>query len=87
MLIYDDLAPRDRVTVFDGGVPAATPELSTAEPLREVVRHFVACIGRTERPISDGATGLRVVRQLEAADRSMREDGRPVQLEPEWALA
>jgi predicted dehydrogenase len=86
MLIYDDLAPRDRVTVFDGGTPA-TPELSTAEPLREVVRHFVACINRAERPISDGATGFRVVRQLEAADRSMREHGRPVQLDPEWAFA
>lgn len=86
MLIYDDLAPRDRVTVFDGGLPA-TPELSTAEPLREVVRHFVACINRAERPISDGATGFRVVRQLEAADRSMREHGRPVELDPEWAFA
>ena len=87
MLIYDDLATRDRVTVFEGGVPVATPELGTAEPLREMVRHFVACIARAERPISNGATGLRVVRQLEAADRSMREHGRPVELDPVWAFA
>lgn len=87
MLVYDDLAPENRVTVFDGGAPVATPKLDATEPLHEVIRHFVSWIARAEGPISDGAAGLRVVRLLEAADLSMREDGRPVQLDPQGAPA
>ena len=60
MLVYDDLAPVNRVTLFAGGTAKATPTLDTTEPLREVIRHFVSCIARAERPISDGAMGLRV---------------------------
>jgi predicted dehydrogenase len=83
VLVYDDLAPVDRVTVFAGSTAMATPTLDTTEPLREVIRHFGSCIARAERPISDGAMGLRVVRMLEATDRSLRDGGRPVRLDPE----
>jgi predicted dehydrogenase len=87
MLVYDDMASVNPVTVFDQGVPVATPELTAGEPLREVIRHFVSCITHAQRPITDGAAGLRIVRQLEASDLSMQENGRPVELDLQEVLA
>ena len=56
------------------------PQLDVTEALRFEARHFVRCIEQGQRPTSDGEAGLRVVRVLEAAQRSMAEHGRPVEL-------
>jgi predicted dehydrogenase len=56
------------------------PTVSFSEPLHEEGRHFIECIRDGSQPLSDGACGLRVVRVLEAADRSLTEGGRPVTL-------
>jgi predicted dehydrogenase len=52
-----------------------SPHIEAGEPLQEVVRHFAACIREEKRPLSDGSLGLRVVRLLEAATRSLRAQG------------
>ncbi len=57
--------------------------VSAEEPLNEVCRHFLDCIRHGKKPLSDGDQGLRVVRILEAATRSLREDGRMVRLDME----
>ena len=57
------------------------PRLDTTEALRTEVSHFIDCVERGARPISDGAAGLRVVEMLEAASRSLLEGGRAVALE------
>lgn len=56
------------------------PNLDLTEALRTEALHFVGCIERGERPISDGEAGLRVVRVLEAASRSLAGRGRLVEL-------
>jgi predicted dehydrogenase len=56
------------------------PKLDLTEALQLEAAHFVACIEGRERPLTDGAAGLRVVRIMEAATRSMGEQGRPVDL-------
>jgi predicted dehydrogenase len=56
------------------------PKLDLTEALRLEVSHFLDCVARGERPLTDGEAGLRVVRIMEAATRSMREQGRPVEL-------
>lgn len=56
------------------------PRLETTEPLRTEAEHFLACIKSGARPLSDGEAGLRVVRVLEAAEQSLREDSRLVQV-------
>lgn len=58
------------------------PVLDTVEPLRAQLAHFLACIANGGCPTSDGRMGREVVRVLEAADRSRREDGRWVMLPP-----
>ena len=52
-----------------------SPHIEPGEPLQAVVRHFAECIREGKRPLSDGALGLRVVRLLEAATRSIRAQG------------
>jgi predicted dehydrogenase len=45
------------------------------EPLQNVVRHFADCILEGKEPLTDGEAGLRVVRILEAAQRSIKAQG------------
>ncbi len=56
------------------------PQLDLTEALKTEARHFVECIEQGQKPISDGGSGLRVVRILEAATQSMVEKGRPIEL-------
>jgi predicted dehydrogenase len=56
------------------------PRLDLTEALQLEVAHFVRCIEGAERPVTDGEAGLRVVRILEAATASMRQQGRPIAL-------
>ena len=59
-----------------------SPQLDATEALQTEVRHFLRCLEEGERPITGGEAGLQVVRVLEAATRSMKERGRPVELPP-----
>jgi predicted dehydrogenase len=56
------------------------PRLDMKEALAVEAAHFVRCIDEKKQPISDGPAGLRVVQILEAASRSMRLRGAPVEL-------
>ncbi len=56
------------------------PRLESAEALRTEVAHFVSCIEGNGVPITDGASGLRVVRLVEAASASMNDRGRLIEL-------
>jgi predicted dehydrogenase len=52
-----------------------SPQLGLAEALQTEARHFIECIDRRKTPTTDGHAGLRVVRLLEAATRSMAQQG------------
>jgi predicted dehydrogenase len=56
------------------------PKIPQGEPLENEVQHFVDCISRGHRPRSDGQSGLRVARWIEAASRSIQLRGAPVEL-------
>jgi predicted dehydrogenase len=56
------------------------PQLDGTEALRVEAREFVRCIEDKAPVLTDGEAGLRVVRLLEAATRSMAERGRLVEL-------
>lgn len=56
------------------------PRIRTAEPLAEECRHFLDCIETRTQPRSDGLEGLRVLRVLDAAQRSLEKSGAPVKL-------
>jgi predicted dehydrogenase len=52
-----------------------SPHVEPGEPLQAVVTHFAECVRDHKPPLSDGQQGLRVVRLLEAATRSIRAQG------------
>jgi predicted dehydrogenase len=56
------------------------PHLAAEEALKIETEHFIECIQRGSRPISDGLSGLQVLRILEASSRSIAAHGTPVEL-------
>jgi len=55
-----------------------SPPLESYEPLRAECRDFVESIQTCKRPLSDGQSGLAVVRVLESASRYLQNGGRSV---------
>lgn len=56
------------------------PRIKITEPLRIECQHFIDCVRDHKQPLSDGKDGLRVVQVLEAAQESMKNGGKPVNL-------
>jgi len=52
-----------------------------AEPLRNECAHFLGCMKNGGRPVTDGQEGLRVLRILNASQRSLDENGGKVCLD------
>jgi predicted dehydrogenase len=91
MATFDDMELERKVTVYDKGFDedfssygeyiarsggAWSPQISNEEPLRIECTHFIECVRTGARPRSDGRSGLRVVRVLEALQRSLEESSR-----------
>jgi predicted dehydrogenase len=56
------------------------PKIDMTEPLKIECQHFLDCIKDNKTPQTDGENGLRVVRVLEAAQKSGEQDGIPVEI-------
>jgi predicted dehydrogenase len=56
------------------------PKVEQIEALKREANYFIDCVSRNQNPFNDGVAGLRVVRLLEAAGRSLQQRGRPVEL-------
>ena len=54
------------------------PYIRVGEPLRIECEHFLRCVRERTQPLSDGQDGLRVVKVLQAASDSLRQNGAPV---------
>ena len=91
MATFDDMAIEGKLTIYDKGFDEDvrtygeyitrtgdifSPRIPNFEPLRLECEHFVNCIRTGERPRSDGASGLRVVRVLEKLQQSLEASAR-----------
>jgi predicted dehydrogenase len=56
------------------------PKLDSTEALHYVCDEFLGAIAEKRRPLTDGHSGLRVVRLLEAAQQSISQQGRAIKL-------
>jgi predicted dehydrogenase len=56
------------------------PKVDQTEALKAACEYFIACIQDNKQPFNDGQAGLEVVQMLEAADKSIRERGRIIEL-------
>ena len=54
-----------------------SPKIDSYEPLQAEVDDFLRAVQEGTQPRADGLSGLRVVRVLEAAERSLENGGRP----------
>jgi predicted dehydrogenase len=66
------------LTLRDGDI--WVPKVPFAEPLKLEAEHFLDCVRTPATPRTDGEEGLWVVRILVAAQSSMEQDGKPVEL-------
>jgi len=98
MAVFDDMATREKLRLYDKGVDRPPeyasygesltiregdifiPRLPNVEPLAAELAHFVKVARGTEPPRAGAADGVRVVRVLEAASRSLAAAGAPVTL-------
>jgi predicted dehydrogenase len=86
MATFDDMELERKVTVYDKGFDHHissygeyitrsgdiwSPHVSNREPLRLECEHFIECIRERRLPRSDGGSGLRVVRVLEALQQRL----------------
>jgi predicted dehydrogenase len=54
------------------------PHQKVEEPLRVECQHFLDCVRDRRQPLTDAADGLRVIKVLQAAQKSLKADGVPV---------
>lgn len=91
MAVFNDGEPWDRkllvyphLVSWKGDVPttqkaeAESAPLEEGEPLKLECRHFLDCVSEGATPKTDGREGVRVLRVLQAAQRSLDRVGEPV---------
>lgn len=57
------------------------PHIRMTEPLSNECAHFIECVANDLTPLSDGRNGLAVVSVLEAAQRSLENNGEQVRVQ------
>ena len=91
MATFDDMDLERKVTVYDKGFDERSgsygeyitrsgdiwsPQIPAVEPLRVECAHFIEAVREGRTPRSDGESGLRVVRVLEALQQSLDASAR-----------
>ena len=99
MIVYNDLEPSDKLSVYDKGVDVIAnnisnsdnlvnykigdtnmPNLKNKEALALAVDEFINSIYSGMPPLTDGINGLNVVKILEAANKSLNKNGKPISI-------
>ena len=94
MAVFDDVRKTEKLQIYDKKIDlvngqfvaekptARTVDFPPDEPLLLECRHFLECIATRQTPRTDGHDGWRVLKVLEASQRSLSMNGEPVQLQP-----
>lgn len=56
------------------------PRLDTTEALQTEALHFIDCVENSRQPETDGPAGLRLINMIEAAETSLRDRGRLIEI-------
>jgi predicted dehydrogenase len=99
MAVFDDMASREKLRIYDKGVDRPPeyrsygeslsiregdifiPRVPNTEPLSAQLQHFIRVARGEEIPRADARDGVRTVRVLEAATRSLSQAGAPISVE------
>ena len=84
MVVFDDVST-EKLLIYpheiewrEGKIPIAqkadcqTVPIESGEPLRNELDHFVECVESRRKPLTDGVEGLRVLKVLDAAEKSLQ---------------
>jgi len=96
MAVFEDTLPwpeklrlyRHKVEWREGRIPVAAKAeaepipVEEVEPLRAECEHFLQCVAERRKPLTDGESGLKVLRVLEACQESLDRGGERVALPP-----
>jgi UDP-2-acetamido-3-amino-2,3-dideoxy-glucuronate N-acetyltransferase len=92
MAVFDDVSKDRKLVLYPHSidwierVPVARKAegevvpLDVGEPLKAECAHFLECMRTRQVPRTDGAEGLRVLKILEACQRSLDQKGTPIKL-------
>ncbi|NQU83219.1 MAG: Gfo/Idh/MocA family oxidoreductase [Parcubacteria group bacterium] len=89
MLTYDDVDAIEPLKIYDKGLEddlsyrsgdTFIPKIENEEPLRNECEHFIYCALNNTKPQSDGHSGLVTVKVLEAAEESLKNQSRFVDI-------
>jgi UDP-2-acetamido-3-amino-2,3-dideoxy-glucuronate N-acetyltransferase len=98
MAVFDDVRKVEklqlydkRIDLVDGQFVVEPPKPQTVafppdEPLLLECRHFVECVETRRQPKTDGHDAWRVLKVMEASQRSLSMNGEPVQMEQQRSL-
>lgn len=99
MAVFDDMASREKLRIYDKGIDRPPeygsygesltiregdifiPRVANTEPLSAQLQHFVRVARKEIEPRADARDGVRTVRVLEAASRSLAQGGAPISVE------
>lgn len=56
------------------------PKIDMVEPLRLECQHFIDCINKNQKPVSDGENGFEVLEVLDAAQKSLDKNGKTIKI-------
>jgi len=99
MAVFDDVRSEHKLVVYDQGVDfvdgrpiarkngGAPESIAAFEPLKRQSEVFLESITGSRKPITDGHSGLRVLKVLDAAERSLGLAGFPASLERDGDVA
>ncbi len=87
--VYDSgvtFKPDDKQAIYDTMIQYRTgdmyaPKLDLQEALKVECQHFVDCIRTGTQPITNGEFGLEIVKILEAAQSSIKQQGKKIDLD------
>ncbi|MFB6291758.1 MAG: Gfo/Idh/MocA family protein [Candidatus Bipolaricaulia bacterium] len=90
MATFDDMESRNKLWIFDKGAEKSgeggfnvrygdvrIPNVSLEEPMKKMCQHFLRSLEDGSEPRSDGRDGLKVLKVLDAARRSINNGGKP----------
>jgi len=77
----EDRKQRERLLVSYRSGDMHAPSIDTTEALSLVVKEFADCIAENRPAMTDGEAGIRILRILEATDRSIKAGGANVSID------
>jgi UDP-2-acetamido-3-amino-2,3-dideoxy-glucuronate N-acetyltransferase len=76
--IYEIALKNSNKSSFEDTLQTFSPVLQEISPLELQFDHFIECIQTEKKPLSDGKNGLEIIKILECAQESMKNNGKEV---------